>query len=98
MSFVHGATSSESTRFRRALVFHRPGRDMRRDDAVKSMLHNRKRVAPRDGTCPSSKLNPHEFIGGLDLLAIVCIYGEADKRSCPGPPKRTPNPHRSGAG
>jgi hypothetical protein len=48
--------------------------------------------------CPSSKLNRREFIGGFDLLAIACIHGDVDKRSGSGRPKRTPNPHRAGAG
>jgi hypothetical protein len=48
--------------------------------------------------CPSSELNPREFIGGFDLLAIASIHGDADKRSGPGRPKRTPNPHSAGAG
>ena len=45
-----------------------------------------------------SKLNPHEFIGGFERLAIACLHGEADKRSGLGRPKRTPNPHYAGVG
>ena len=47
---------------------------------------------------PSSKLNPHEFIGGFERLAITCLHGDADKRSSPGRPKRTPNPHCAAVG
>src|ERR1019366_1361496 len=50
------------------------------------------------GRCGFSKRNPHEFIGGFERLAIACLHGDADKRSRPGRPKRTPNPHRAGAG
>src|ERR1019366_4096784 len=49
-------------------------------------------------TCRSSKLNPHKFIGGFERLAIACVHGEADKRSGPGRPKRTPNPHCAAVG
>ena len=48
--------------------------------------------------CASSKPNPHEFIGGFERLAIACLHGDAGKQSGPGRPKRTPNPHRAGAG
>jgi len=41
---------------------------------------------------PRSKLNPHEFIGGFERLAITCVHGDGDKRSSPGRPKRTQNP------
>lgn len=30
--------------------------------------------------CPSSKLNPDEFIGGFERLAIACVHREAEKR------------------
>jgi hypothetical protein len=48
--------------------------------------------------CPLSKLSPHEFIDGFEHLAIAWVHGDADKRSGPGRPKQTPNPHRVGAG
>jgi len=48
--------------------------------------------------CPSSKLDPHEFIGDFERLAIACFDGEADKRSGPDRAKRTPNPHRAAVG
>ena len=38
-------------------------------------------------SCGFSKLNPHEFIGGFERLAITCVHGDADKRSSPGRPK-----------
>jgi|SRR5208282_4549541 len=46
----------------------------------------------------SSKLNPREFVGGFERLAIACVHGEADKRSAPGRQKRTPNSHRAAIG
>src|SRR5208282_5530028 len=50
-------------------------------------------------TCGSSNLNPSEFIGGFERLAIACVHGDADKRSAPGRPKRrTPDPHRAAVG
>ncbi len=49
-------------------------------------------------TCPSSKLNPHEFIGGFERMAIARVHGDAEKGRGRGRPKRTPNPHRVGAG
>ncbi len=48
--------------------------------------------------CHSSKLNPHEFIGGFACLAIGCVHGEADKRSGLGRPKRTKNLRFAAAG
>src|SRR5271167_2432311 len=49
--------------------------------------------------CGSSILNPREFVGGFDELAIACLYGDAGKRILPGGPKRrTPNPHRAAVG
>jgi hypothetical protein len=32
----------------------------------------RQKVNEKDGPCPSSKLNPHGFIGGLDGRSIAC--------------------------
>ncbi len=49
-------------------------------------------------SCPSSKLNPNEFIGGFERLAIARVGGGADERNGPGRPKLTPNPRRAGAG
>jgi hypothetical protein len=47
----------------------------------------------------SSKLNPSEFIGGFDRLAIAWVHGDAEKRSAPGRPKRrTRDPHRAALG
>ena len=43
--------------------------------------------------CLSSKLNPHEFIGGFERLAIACLHGDLDKRDSPGRRERTPNPY-----
>jgi hypothetical protein len=48
--------------------------------------------------CSFSKLNPHEFIGGFERLAITCVHGDADERSSPGRPKRTPNLHCAAVG
>jgi hypothetical protein len=48
--------------------------------------------------CGFSKLNPREFIGGFERLAIACRHGDADKRRGPGHPKRTPNPYRAAVG
>src|SRR5208282_3509773 len=47
---------------------------------------------------PRSKRSPREFIGGFERLAIACLHGDADKRSGPGHPNRTPNPHRAAVG
>jgi hypothetical protein len=41
--------------------------------------------------CGSSELNPREFVGGFERLAIACLHGDVDKRSGFGRPKRTPN-------
>jgi hypothetical protein len=49
-------------------------------------------------TCGFSKLNPHEFIGGFERMAIACLHGEADKRSGIGRAKRTPNPYLAAFG
>src|SRR6202022_992202 len=46
----------------------------------------------------SQKLDPRGFIGGFARLTIVCLHGDADQRSGPNRPKRTPNPHRAVAG
>jgi hypothetical protein len=52
-----------------------------------------------DDTCGSSKLNPSEFIGGFERLAIACVHGNAEKRSAPGRRKRrTPDPYRAAVG
>ena len=51
-----------------------------------------------DPRVPSSKLNPHEFIGRFKRMAIACLQGEANKRSGPGRPKRTPDPHLAAFG
>jgi hypothetical protein len=49
--------------------------------------------------CPSSKLDPREFIGGFKRMAIACVHGEAGKRSAPVRPKRrTSNPHCAAVG
>jgi hypothetical protein len=45
-----------------------------------------------------SKLDPHEFIVDLESLAIICVHGDADKRSGRGRPMRTPKPHWAIAG
>jgi hypothetical protein len=37
-----------------------------------------------------SKLNPHEFIGGFERLAIACLHGDGDKRDSPGRRERIP--------
>jgi hypothetical protein len=56
------------------------------------------RVTLTSFTCGFSQLNPHEFIGGFEGLAIACLHGSADKRSGLGRPKRIPNPHRATVG
>jgi hypothetical protein len=34
-------------------------------------------------SCPSSKLNPRELVGGFERLAVGCFDGDADKRALP---------------
>ena len=58
--------------------------------------HPRRRHRP--STCPYSKLNPPEFIGGFDLSAIACSHGDGDKRSARGRRKRAANPHFAAVG
>jgi predicted ester cyclase len=53
---------------------------------------------PGRSSCGFSKLDPREFIGGFDRLRIVCVHGGFDKRSVPGCPKGTPDPHRTCVG
>jgi hypothetical protein len=48
--------------------------------------------------CGFSQLNPHEFIGGFEGLAIAYLHGSADERSGLGRPKRISNPHRATVG
>jgi hypothetical protein len=45
---------------------------------------------PGAAACGLSKLNPRGFIGGLERMAIACLYGDADKRSAAARPQRTP--------
>lgn len=40
-------------------------------------------------SCALSKPDPHGFIGGFDLSAVACIYGDAGKRSALGRRQRT---------
>ena len=44
-------------------------------------LFDRQGSLCRSGTCPSSKPDPHEFIGGFERSAIGCHHGDADERS-----------------
>jgi SAM-dependent methyltransferase len=39
--------------------------------------------------CPSSKPDPHEFIGSFERMAIAYFHGDRDKRSSPGRRERT---------
>jgi hypothetical protein len=49
-------------------------------------------------SCPSSKLNPRELVGGFERLAVGCFDGDADKRSAATGPQRSSNPHRAAVG
>jgi hypothetical protein len=51
-----------------------------------------------EGHANFSKLDPLGFIGHFDRLRIACVHRDADKRSIPGPPQRTPNPLRTDVG
>ena len=49
--------------------------------------------------CGSSKLDPNEFIGGFERLAIVCGGWKCRQKSHSGSPmRRTANPHRAVVG
>src|SRR5271167_4943789 len=48
-----------------------------------SVRERARQIDAAETSCPSSKPNPQEFIGGFDLLAIACVHGDADKRRSP---------------
>jgi SAM-dependent methyltransferase len=62
---------------------------------VEITMPNMASFADSFSVCASSKPNPHDFIGGLERLAIACVDGRAAKCNDPGRPKRTSDPHRA---